>query len=396
MELPRGLGRLAYCTNIHPGEDWPAVRRVLAEQVPAVKANIAPAETMGVGLRLAAVAAEALDAPEALVDLQGLLRAHDLDVFTLNGFPYGPFHGTAVKAQVYQPDWRRDDRLVYANRLADILAALLPADGFGTVSTVPGTFKPLAAGHEADMAARLIEHVAHLVELRARTGRTVAVALEPEPCCFLETIAEAIDFFERYLFADAAVERLADGAGLGRGEARDALPRHLGLCYDVCHAAVEWEDPAASFDALAAAGVPVHKLQLSAALRLDRVSPEARAALAAFDEPTYLHQVVARAHDGTLRRHLDLPDALARGAAADGEAWRVHFHVPIFIDTIAPFATTQDFLRAVLARHRERPIAPHLEVETYTFDVLPEVLRDVAVESAVARELRWVVDELAR
>jgi len=396
MDLADGLGRLTYCSNIHPGERWDDVRRVLAERVPLVKAKVAPERTMGVGLRLAAVAAEALDAPEALADLQGLLRGHHLDVFTLNGFPYGPFHGTAVKDQVYQPDWRTDERLAYSNRLADILAALLPEGGFGTVSTVPGTFKPLAPGNEALMAARMVDHVAHLVDLRARTGRTIALALEPEPCCFLETIAEAVDFFERHLFADAAVARLAERSGLTRGEARDALPRHLGLCYDVCHAAVEWEDPAASLDALAAGGVPVHKLQLSAALRLDRVSPEARAALAAFDEPTYLHQVVARTPDGGLHRHVDLPDALARGAAADGEAWRVHFHVPIFIAEIAPFATTQDFLRAVLARHRERPIAPHLEVETYSFDVLPEALRGVPVEDAVARELHWVLGELTR
>ena len=396
MDLADGLGRLTYCSNIHPGERWDDVRRVLAERVPAVKAKVAPARTMGVGLRLAAVAAEALDAPEALADLQGLLRAHDLDVFTINGFPYGPFHGTAVKAQVYQPDWRTDERLAYSNRLADILAALVPAGGFGTVSTVPGTFKPLAAGHEAAMAERLIDHVAHLVALRARTGRTVALTLEPEPCCFLETIAEAIAFFEQYLFAETAVRRLAERTGLDRGEAQAALPRHLGLCYDVCHAAVEYEDPDASFDALDRAGVPVHKLQLSAALRIDRVDDAARTALAAFDEPTYLHQVVARTPDGALRRHVDLAEALALGAAADGEAWRVHFHVPIFIDAMARFATTQDFLKAVLARHRARPIAPHLEVETYTWDVLPERWRGVAVEDAIARELDWVLGELTR
>ncbi len=394
MELAHGLGRLTYCSNIHPGEAWDDVRRVLAERVPAVKAKVSPERTMGVGLRLAAVAAEALDAPEAIADLQGLLRAHDLEVFTINGFPYGPFHGTAIKAQVYQPDWRTDERLAYSNRLADILAALLPADGFGTVSTVPGTFKPLAEGHEAAMAERLIDHVAHLVALRARTARTVALALEPEPFCFLETIDEAIAFFERHLFAGSAAARLAERTGLARQEAAAALPRHLGLCYDVCHAAVEYEDPDASFAALEAAGVPVHKLQLSAALRIDRVDAESRRALAAFAEPTYLHQVVARTADGALRRHVDLPEALALGEAADGEAWRVHFHVPIFIDDMARFATTQDFLRAVLARHRDRPIAPHLEVETYTWDVLPERWRGVAVEDAIARELAWVLGEL--
>ena len=182
------------------------------------------------------------------------------------------------------------------------------------------------------------------------------------------------------------LRRLAELTGLSAGAAAEALPRHLGLCYDVCHAAVEFEDAAGSLAALQRAGVPIHKLQLSAALRLPEVNPEARAALAAFDEPVYLHQVVSR-RDGRLDRLPDLAPALARGADADGEEWRVHFHVPLFVSDLGAFRSTQDFLAEILALHRRAPLSPHLEVETYTWDVLPPALRDGPVQDAVAREL---------
>ncbi|TVQ34883.1 MAG: sugar phosphate isomerase [Geminicoccaceae bacterium] len=395
MELPGKLGLLTYCSNIHPGETWPELQTMLEHHVPQVKARVAPDRPMGVGLRIAAVAAEALAAPEALAELCAILARHDLFVFTINGFPYGPFHGTRVKEQVYQPDWQHDARLVYTNRLADLLAALLPEGGFGSLSTVPGTFKPLAAGHEAAMAERILRQVAHDVALAERTGRTVALALEPEPFCFLETIAETVAFFEHHLFDERAVARLAALTGQSRSQAATALPRHLGVCYDVCHAAVEYEDPDASLDALEAAGIPIHKLQLSAALRVPAVDAAARAALAPFAEPTYLHQVLARDRSGSVRGQLDLPAALALGASSDGEEWRIHFHVPIFQAELERFATTQPFLDAVLARHARQPLTPHLEVETYTFDVLPEAFRGVPVDEAIARELNWVRSRLS-
>ncbi|MFW5834338.1 MAG: metabolite traffic protein EboE [Pseudomonadota bacterium] len=394
MRLPGGLGQLTYCSNIHAGESWPELRAVLDTHVPKVKARVSPSAPMGIGLRVAAMAAEALDDPAAREDLRLLLARHGLEVWTINGFPYGPFHGLRVKEDVYQPDWRSPERLAYTNRLADLLAFLLPRGGFGSLSSVPGTFKPLAAGNEAVMAEAMLRQVAHDMGLAERTGRIVALALEPEPFCFLETIGETVAFFEQHLFADHAVARLAELADVSRSEAARALPRHLGLCYDVCHAAVEYEDPTASLDALEAAGIPIHKLQLSAALRVPRVDAARRTALAPFAEPTYLHQVIARRPDGTLLALLDLPLALERGAESDGEEWRIHFHVPIFLGELEHFATTRPFLEEVLARHRARPVSPHLEVETYTWDVLPEAHRQVAMDEAIARELTWVRERL--
>jgi sugar phosphate isomerase/epimerase len=391
------LGHLTYCTNIHPGETWPEVAASLERHLPEVKRRVAAEQPFGVGLRLSAVAAKALREPAAMAELQALLERTGCYVFTINGFPYGPFHGRPVKEQVYQPDWSQEARLTYSNQLADLLAELLPEDPAldGSISTVPGTFKPLAEAPAAvdDMAHNLVRHAAHLVAIRERTGRTIALSLEPEPCCFLETIQETVAFFEQHLLGATAVRQLTELTGLARGDAEAALRRHLGVCYDVCHAAVEFEDPAGSLRALRTAGIGVLKLQLSAALRIAEVGPETAAQLQPFDEPVYLHQVIERRGD-RLRRHLDLPQALATLGEAGGAEWRVHFHVPIFLQELKDFSTTQTFLGEILALHRREPISAHLEVETYTWDVLPAHYRQADVASAIARELTWVIEQL--
>jgi len=397
MKLAGDLGHLTYCSNIHPGETWPEVFSNLQRHLPAIKAQVAAGCPLGVGLRLSAIAAESLAEPAAIEGLREFLAAHGLYVFTINGFPYGPFHGVRVKEQVYQPDWQYQERLAYTNLLADLLVELLPDDPAlgGSVSTVPGTFKPVAEGPGVvdEIGLNLIQHAAHLVGLRERTGRTIALALEPEPYCLLETIDETIAFFEQHLFGRGAVRELRGLTGLAAGEAEAALRRHLGVCYDVCHAAVEFEEPAASLEALRRAGIGVPKLQLSAALKIAEVGPASAAQLRPFDEPVYLHQVIAR-RDGELLRHLDLPQALGTLEASQGAEWRVHFHVPIFLDQLQHFSTTQDFLREILALHRQEPISPHLEVETYTWDVLPVRYRQDGLANAIARELAWVEDQL--
>ncbi|MEO8630992.1 MAG: sugar phosphate isomerase, partial [Betaproteobacteria bacterium] len=185
---------LTYCTNIHPGETWPEVRRNLERYLLSVKGQLAPRQGFGVGLRLSAVAARALALPATLAEFKSFLHANDLYVFTLNGFPYGPFHGEPVKERAYLPDWRAEDRLDYTNLLADLLVQLLPDEpGLeGSISTVPGAFKPHMDTPEkiAQFTDVMIRHVAYLVRVRERSGRTIGLALEPEPFCFLETIEE--------------------------------------------------------------------------------------------------------------------------------------------------------------------------------------------------------------
>jgi len=243
------------------------------------------------------------------------------------------------------------------------------------------------------IAENLLRHVAHLIELEKRTGKRITLAIEPEPHCYLETVDECVGFFQRHLFSAQAVRRLGDLTGLDRQAASVALHDYLGLCLDLCHAAVEFEDRAASIAQLRANGILIAKLQLSSALRVAAFDEDSARHLAAFAEPVYLHQVVQKSH-GSLRRFVDLPQALAASGSAAGSEWRVHFHVPVFLEQMAHFGTTQAFLAAILALHRADPISRHLEVETYTWDVLPPSYRGTDLSSAIARELNWVKGQL--
>ncbi len=386
---------LTYCTNIHRGERLEEVRAALERHLPEVKRRVAPDRPFGLGLRLSAIAAEALDDTRNFDGFARLLADLDVYVFTLNGFPYGPFHGTRVKEEVYQPDWSTPERLAYTNRLADLLARLLPEEGEGSISTVPGTFRPLAAepARLEAIATNLLRATAHLVDIERRTGRRIALAVEPEPACMVETTEEFVRFFEDRLAIRGALSEFARFADLPRGAAEEALRPHLGICFDVCHAAVEVEE---SLDLLERRAIAVPKLQLSAALRLSPVTAEGAAGLRPFEDAVYLHQVVARTPSGRLSRHTDLDEAQAALAAGEeAEEWRIHFHVPVFMAELeGPLATTQDVLARVLDRQRERPVSRHLATETYTFEVLPEAFRQVEIEEAVARELLWVRDRL--
>lgn len=374
---------LTYCLNIHPGESWAENFQAIRDHALRVREAVRPGERFGLGLRLSHRAAGELLAAGALADLRAFLDDHDLYAFTINGFPYGPFHGTAVKEDVYRPDWRTTERRDYTLGLIDILAALLPEGVPGSISTVPGAYKPWIRSDEdvQQMVRILTEAADHAKAVRDRTGRDITIALEPEPDCFIETTDEAIAFFTEALGAD------------------DATRRHLSVCLDTAHAAVEFEDPAEALVKLSAAGVGVGKVQLSAALRL-APTEEALGQLGAFADPVYIHQVRLREPDGTEAAFADLPQALAEaGDRAPDAELRVHFHVPLFFEGAGGLASTGDLLtdgfwRRVAAAD-SAPTA-HLEIETYTFGVLPERLRLPDVADSIAREYRWVLERLGR
>jgi sugar phosphate isomerase/epimerase len=397
MRLPHlpGAPELTYCTNIHAGESWDEIRASLDAHVPRIKARVSPDTPFGLGLRLSGIAAEELRGSAPLEGFKEQLARLGAYVFTLNAFPFGPFHGTRVKERVYEPDWRTTERVSFTRDAADVLAALLPEGGFGSISTVPGGFKPV--GRDPQAVATLVDHLlqaaAHLVTIERATGRRIALALEPEPCCFLETVDETLAFFEGKLLAPVALARFAVLAGLGAAEAEPMLRRHLGVCYDVCHGAVEYEDPVAALKRLRGAGIAVPKIQLSAAMRVREISAPLAARLSDFDDGVYLHQVVVR--DGGLQRFVDLPDAFAafREGQAQGE-WRIHCHVPVFLSDLGDLASTQGELRATLAALGAQPLSPHLEVETYTWDVLPRELKTGSKADDIARELKFVLEEL--
>ncbi|HVU00361.1 MAG TPA: metabolite traffic protein EboE [Polyangiaceae bacterium] len=398
-----GSPDLSYCTNIHPGESLADVSRAVFEHVPSVKRKLGVTGPFGVGLRLSARAAEELAEPSAFEAFESGLRDAGLYVFTVNGFPHGNFHGERVKEAVYRPDWREPGRLAYSDRLAGILARLVPTGGRGSVSTVPGAFRARASepGAAAEMADALVRHAATLVRLERETGRQIVLALEPEPECFLETTDDAVRFFGEHLQGKAARARLSALSGLSPAEAEAALRRHLTLCLDACHLAVEFEDATDALRKLSGAGIRIGKVQLTTALAVSlsgdlREDGPRLQALERFDDGVYLHQVVEK-RAGRLARHVDLPGALAelRTRVASGPSeLRVHFHVPVFLEALGPFRSTQPFLRDLLAALRTTDVSPHLEVETYTFGVLPEEHRLGDVDDAIARELSFTLNAL--
>jgi hypothetical protein len=399
-----GRPHLTYCTNIHPGETWIEIRRNLEQYVLRVREKVARHCAFGIGLRLSGQAAHALSDPGTLEDFRGFLRDHNLYVFTINGFPHGAFHGARIKEKVYLPDWLDEERVHYADRLARILTTVLADDPDidGSISTVPGAFKSRvqSPGDVSCIASRLLQHAATLHRLKEETGRRIVCALEPEPCCLLETISETIAFFKNRLFSPPAVAEFSRLTGLSAVLAEEALRRHLGVCVDACHAAVEFEDPDEMLSGLRAAGIDIAKIQLSAGLRIPRVNRETLAALRPFAESTYLHQVVER-RGMELIRYEDLPPALdnaghAPEAGAGEKEWRIHFHVPLFLDRLGPFENTQPFLTRLLQLQVERAPTAHLEIETYTWDVLPEEYRGMPVVDAITREMQWVIGSLTQ
>jgi sugar phosphate isomerase/epimerase len=395
QQLP-GAPHLTYCTNIHAGETWAEIKASLDAHVPAIKAAVSPDAPFGIGLRLSGIAAAELAQPTVLATFSDQLDRLGAYVFTINAFPYGPFHGTRVKEHVYEPDWRTGERVAFTLNAAQVLAALLPEGGYGSISTVPGAFKPraLEPGAVEVMVERLLAAAAALATLRRNTGRHIALALEPEPCCFLETVEEAVAFFNERLFAPGSVARFAALAGISPAEADIELRHVIGICYDVCHGAVEFEDPVAALRRLKREGVGVPKIQLSAAMRVPEMTGDHLVRLQRFDTAVYLHQVVV--WNGGLDRFTDLPAAFAafRAGDADGE-WRIHYHVPVFLSDLGQLQSTQDALMSVLHALRGEALSPHLEVETYTWDVLPERLKTESKAADIARELGFARRELS-
>jgi sugar phosphate isomerase/epimerase len=390
--MPLSTLPLSYCTNVHPGRSVADVEHGLDQYTLAVRKNFgAP---LAAGLWLAApVVRELLADASRLPQFREGLNRRGLTCHTLNAFPYGDFHSRRVKENVYLPDWADPRRLEYTLDCARVLAALLPGGADGSISTLPLGFEEFS--HPADHLDRCIAQLLQAAEgcdrLHRETGRLIRLAIEPEPFCLLETTDEALRFFER-LWREADRQK--------RGE---VARKHLGLCYDVCHQAVEFEDVSASIRALTSAGVRINKIHITCALQLDAPAEnvEGRRALAQYVEERYLHQTLARAKQGNIVRHVDLTETLALDPPAEfrnAEAWRIHFHVPVDAERLGPLATTRPELKQALAAVAALPDAPHLEVETYTWEVLPDAPADAGPERLIdglTRELLATRDLLA-
>lgn len=384
MQLSHGI-HLAYCTNIHRGENWRLTFDSLNEYTLAVRQRVCPDKPYAIGLRLSDQASRELSEPAALLTFQRWLEQHHCYIFTINGFPYGRFHGARVKEQVYTPDWTTNERVEYTNRLFDLLDCLLPEGIEGSVSTVPCSFKPFikTPGQVRAMRDNLWRCVEHIARLSERSGRTLHLGLEPEPLCFLETSEETANFYDA-LRADRPNDSRLDA--------------HLGLNYDTCHLAVEFEEPRDVVGRLRKHGIKISKLHFSSALKV-RPTPEVRAALNAFADDIYFHQVVARSEDGAVVRHQDLDVALAQYVPNNGqrpEEWRIHFHVPLHSKPTALFDTTADHLQGVMDLLKADPgLCSHIEMETYTWEVLPPELKHRNVVDQLVAEYEWTLARLA-
>ena len=389
---------IPYCLNIHPGEGLAAVREAIERHALAVKARVSPDAPYPLGLRLAASAAKELSSDPAVLEaFEELLARHDLFVTGINGFPYGAFHNTPVKTAVYEPDWSTLDRLTYTNRLAGILAALLPEGHTGNISTVPLGYRPSPTETRplAKMYARQLALVAGFLldQLRKEMGCEIVLALEPEPDCAIESTDEMIAWFEDELLSEGIGWLSANGRRT-RDEAEALLRRHIGVCLDTCHFAVGFEDPLTALIRFESACIRVARVQLSAAIRTT-ISDESISRLRAFIDPVYLHQTKIRLPRGRIVSLPDLTEAMLETARAhSGCELRTHFHVPLFYDGDDTLGSTNVDLTPEFFAHVRKQGYP-LEIETYTFDVLPPALRAAHVVDSLVREHEWVAERYA-
>ncbi|NOW93616.1 metabolite traffic protein EboE [Mucilaginibacter sp. SG564] len=397
-------GHLTFCTNIYAGESWAAHFTLLKESFPIIKKSLSPHEPMGIGLRLSNQASVEILDDGHLEEFKQWLQVVGGYVFTMNGFPYGGFHHTRVKDQVHAPDWTTKERMAYTIRLFNILAVLLPEGMDGGISTSPLTYKPwFTTAEESEQAKNIAtQNILSVVEalhyIYESTGTLLHLDIEPEPDGFLESGPEFINWFENDLLAKGKIY-CSEKLGITQDEAVELLKRHVCLCYDVCHFAIGYEPHTTIIEQLRTKGIKVGKIQISAALKAQlpelleersKVTNE----LSKFDEPTYLHQVIAKRNDSSLIRYPDLSEALADAPDPEVTEWRAHFHVPIFVEDMGLVKSTQSDITEVLSLQKSSPFTNHLEVETYTWEVLPSSLK-VPLNESIIRELAWVKTKLS-
>jgi len=384
------IRQVGYCTNVHAGADLVSTRANLAEHALAVKELVSPDAPIGVGLWLSASAARKLLTTSGVADFAAWLAEVGLVPFTLNGFPYGDFHKDVVKHDVYRPTWCDPQRLQYTLDLIEILGALLPEGMEGSISTLPliwGNPSPSAVQLEA-CAENLTKVCEHLSRLEAERGRLIYVCLEPEPGCVLQRSDDVVRFFNEHLLPHRE---------------RQHVRRYLRVCHDICHAAVMFEEQDEALRRYRSAGIAVGKVQVSSAvvLPLDRIPRDERPAaieqLRGFAEDRYLHQTMVRqSPDASPIFFEDLPKAFESVGASKTPAgeWRVHFHVPIYLERFGLLETTLPQIQQCLQAAKDSPGLVHFEAETYAWDVLPQRLQQPKLADGIATELKWLRDQM--
>lgn len=384
------LEHLCYCTNIHPGESWEETFTALKTHTIVVRDKVLAATrdhsaSYPIGLRLSALAAEELLKGENLADFKYWLYENKLYVFTINGFPYGAFHNTRVKEQVYAPDWTTEERLTYTVDLISIIAELAPPSLGGSVSTLPASFKEFEAD-ETNIFANLYATARVLDTLSTHHEKDLHLGLEPEPLGHFENTEETLAFFDRFI-AWAKDKELET----------QLIYRRIGINYDTCHFALQYEDANTALKTLTNAGLRISKVHLSNALEIDLTEPSNLELIKQFDEPTYLHQVMIKDETGDITRFKDIENALNhQSPITDHKSCvaRIHFHIPLHSEPKSPFSSTiQHTIDTLQYLHDNPDTCHHLEMETYTWRVLPDELQ-APIEDQLTQEHLWVLSAI--
>ncbi len=391
----KNLFHLTYCTNAHPGPTLQKVMDNIRQYVLDVKSIVSPTESFGLGLWISNTASVELLKKGNLDELKALLSANDLYVFTLNGFPFGDFHSLPVKEKVYLPNWLDKKRLDYTKKLGLILSELLPDDSeiTGSISTLPGGFSKHIKSEKdiARLVDNILDSALFFEKVNIKNGKKIILALEPEPFCILETSSCVADFFKTHLFSKPAIDKFRKAFGYNSTQSLEAIRNRIGVCFDACHFAVGFENPTDALKTLSQNGIKVGKVQLSAGLWIKEVNAGAINDLEPYTDDAYLHQVTEKS-EGGLTRYIDLPQAIsaAKNNPEKKREWRIHFHAPLFKNKLGPFFTTNEYVNELIPFIIKENLCNHLEVETYTWNVLPDNFKSLPLSLAISKELEWV------
>ncbi|TDS14376.1 hypothetical protein DFQ03_2463 [Maribacter caenipelagi] len=384
---------LTYCTNIHPGQDWKSTFESIKQHVPGIKSKVSKEQPFGLGLRLSNKASEELEMGNNMSEFKQWLDTNHLYVFTMNGFPYGNFHDERVKDMVHAPDWTTNGRLEYTKRMFRQLSELLPEGMNGGISTSPITYR---YWHKTDSAIKnafetgaknMLEVAFQLHNIEKSTGKYLHLDIEPEPDGLLENSEEVLEFYADFL-VPIGVTYFKQELGVDANKAEAIIKKYITVCYDVCHFSLAYEEPIDTFTKFKANDIKVGKIQVSAALKIlfnGKNDEKIWEQLSQFNEPTYLHQVT-EIIDGKVKTYSDLP--LVLEGERNHKELRAHYHVPIFLEKYGELFSTQDHILKTMQYLKLDPISEHLEIETYTWDVLPVALKqDLSV--SIIREIEW-------
>ena len=384
--------QLAHAGVNRPVTSFADIESTVRDSLAPINHAISDDPPVGASIRLSqaalsdpALTAEAL---RTLLDEHGL-RLDGISAVSISG---------GAKENVHEPDWRTEDRLSFMFPALNLAAEFATPDHEVGVTTNALSYRRWLdvdmPGNWAALTLNVVRIVQHLVGIQDRTGITLHIDLEPEPGSVLRDTADVVKFYSQWLLPRGGA-MLSDRMQLTNGSAAEAILRHVCIALDTAHAAVVWDDAAASLDAFAELGIRIGRLQVSSALEVEIPSDAASQKtlseyLDAFVSPTLLQQVVARQDGEMVKRFDDLPDAVAVIGKSAGQTWRIHTHAPLLADRYGVFASTREatatWLREVAARGIDVGM---IELRSANWDVVPHDDR-APVEAMIMQEAAWV------